>query len=372
MKRPPPSSSSRARAALPSESTLVSPLRFEPRLEERVWGGTTLGRYGKAVAAGQTVGESWEISDVEQRPSIVASGAPAGGTLRELMLRHAPSILGQSQAPPHREGGVQFPLLVKLLDARDDLSIQVHPSDDDLHRAGKSGSGKTEAWVILEAQPGARIIHGLAPGVDRGALLDRLEALHGGPLPEGEDAALFRWVEVRRGDIVFVPAGTIHAVGSGVLLIEVQQTSDVTYRIYDWGRPGKDGKPRDLHLQEARTVSERSAPPCPFSRVGDGVPGASFQPLLAREESQEFQIEALTLGPGTSAGRVVQLSTGSGASAEFHILAGFEGTATLASPSGGAEISAGQVVLLPAALGRYEIEAESAQATVLRFLGRVR
>ncbi len=345
-------------------------LELEPRLEERVWGGNGLARYGKRVPAGKLVGESWEISDVPGKASVVSRGGYRGQSLRELMAAHAEAICGATHGPPRRpDGGLQFPLLLKLLDARQSLSVQVHPSDADLERGGLEGSGKTEAWVILEADPGARIVHGLAPGIERVSVLARLEALQGRVLPGRELESIFRWLPVERGDVIFVPAGTIHAVGGGILLLEVQQTSDITYRIYDHGRPGADGKPRDLHLREAREVADPPAVPCPFARVPRGLAeGGAAGGILPLVSCDKFRVEAVTLGGGAAG--PARLTTREKGASSFQVLAGFEGSAVYRGPGGGElEIRPGVFTLLPAALGEYTLAAGSGEATVLRFLG---
>ena len=330
-------------------------LTFEPQLFERVWGGRSLERFGKRVPPGEPIGESWEISDVEGAPSRITRGAYAGSTMRDLMESHAAPLVGEHG--PCK----QFPLLLKILDARDDLSIQVHPSDDDLRRAGSSMAGKTEAWVILEAEPGAKIIHGLAPGATRTRLYRRLAELGGGPFEACEAESFFRWVSVVPGDVVYIPAGTIHALGSGILLLEIQETSDVTYRIHDWGRMGTDGKPRRLHVEAAWGIAEPEVVPCPVARIGaNRGPGgpAGFTCLM---ECSHFRVEHAFLGPDI---RASTLEEGPG----FHILAGHGGCVLYRGPDGDRlEIRPGDSVLLPAALGRYELAAAHGCAGILRF-----
>jgi mannose-6-phosphate isomerase len=212
------------------------PLRFEPILKERVWGGRRLATLGKALEGDQPVGESWELVDLPEDQSRVAEGPLLGARLRDLIERSGPAILG----PVGLDGG-SFPLLVKYIDAAQDLSVQVHP--DAVAAARLGGRPKSEAWTVLDAAPGAKIFLGLRPGTRRE---DLEAALCAGQVPE-----LLQAVPVSAGDIVPVPPGTTHAIGAGVLLAEVQQPSDTTYRVYDWGRVGLDGKPRALHRREA-------------------------------------------------------------------------------------------------------------------------
>lgn len=216
------------------------PLLFRRLLKEKVWGGARLaGMLGLKPPFAGPLGESWELSDYAGEETVVRGGGWNGISLRALMEEHAEALLGRSR--PTADG--RFPLLVKFLDAGDDLSVQIHPPDGP---ASPTGVGKTEAWYVLDAQPGARVICGLKPGTKRAAF----EAAAGG---DGVREFLHE-VPVRRGDCVFVPAGQTHAIRGGVVLAEVQQTSDVTFRMYDWGRLGLDGKPRETHLARALAV----------------------------------------------------------------------------------------------------------------------
>jgi mannose-6-phosphate isomerase len=216
----------------------VYPLIFHPRFKERVWGGRRLeALYGKALPPGVRIGESWEISDRPGDESVVANGPLAGRTLRSLMEEHAAALLGSAR--PAREG--RFPLLCKILDARDTLSLQVHPPP---HRAGGlGGEPKTEMWYIAEASDGAELFAGLRRGITR----DQFEAA----ARSGEVAELFHRLPVRAGDAMFLPSGRVHAIGAGLVIFEIQQNSDTTYRVFDWNRVGLDGRPRELHLAES-------------------------------------------------------------------------------------------------------------------------
>jgi len=204
-------------------------LTFAPHFEERVWGGRRLENYGRELPADLVIGESWEISAIAGRSSVVTRGPYAGKNLTELLEANRAAIVGDVDPALGT-----FPLLVKLLDSSTPLSVQLHPNDEEalaLEGAGDGHLGKTEAWIVLEAEEGAEVIHGLAPGVDPAEFFARMEAAEGEALDPQEERDLFRWVPVGRGDVVFVPAGTIHALGEGVVLAEVQQHSDLTYRI---------------------------------------------------------------------------------------------------------------------------------------------
>lgn len=219
---------------------MLYPLKFKPRFKERIWGGRLLAeKLGKKLPAGRPVGESWEIADVGRDVSVVASGPLAGNDIEELTEVYMGELVGDKV---FERFGLQFPLLIKYIDAEEPLSVQVHP-DDEL-AAGRHGSfGKTEMWYVVDCEPDAELGLGLREGVTREEYLRRAEE---GTLPE---------ILVRRkahpGDAFFVPAGTVHYIGKGMLVAEIQQTSDATYRIYDWGRADSDGQPRELHLAEA-------------------------------------------------------------------------------------------------------------------------
>ena len=212
------------------------PLLFEPRFKERVWGGRTLAAlYGKQLPAGVPVGESWEVSDRPGDESVITNGPLAGKTLRWLMEQHAPEVLGDASPA---DGG-RFPLLCKILDARQTLSLQVHPPAHAQHL----GEPKTEMWYIAAADPGAELLVGLKRGVDRAAFERAITA--------GRVADCFHHIPVKAGDAMFLPSGRVHAIGAGLVIFEIQQNSDTTFRVYDWDRVGLDGKPRALHLEES-------------------------------------------------------------------------------------------------------------------------
>jgi mannose-6-phosphate isomerase len=224
------------RATPPAELPI---LRLVPLLKPLVWGGRRLETsLGRALPEGVAVGESWEIVDLEGEQSIVADGAFAGASLGELRRDHAAALLG---AVPPLDG--RFPLVLKFIDARETLSVQVHPGPAACARIGRGARPKTEAWYVMAAEPGAVLYLGLAPGTDRRAFEAALAA--------GDVARLLRRIEVEAGEIVHVPTGTVHAIGGGILLAEVQQSSDTTYRVFDWNRVGTDGRPRQLHVAEA-------------------------------------------------------------------------------------------------------------------------
>ncbi len=213
-----------------------------------VWGGRRLGEaLGKSLPTDEAYGESWEISDHASHHSTVVGGPADGRTLRELMTRASADLLGAGEARP------VFPWLVKFLDACDWLSVQVHPDDESVRTLWPGEGGKTEAWFVLDAAPSGKVFAGLRHGVDEA----RLRAA----LREGTVAECLHSFRPRRGDCLFLPAGTVHAVGGGVLMAEVQQTSDATFRLYDWDRRDAQGRSRTLHIEEALACIDWSAGP---------------------------------------------------------------------------------------------------------------
>jgi mannose-6-phosphate isomerase len=227
-----------ALAARTSALSMLYPCTFQPRFKERIWGGRTLEtRYQKALPHGVPIGESWEISDRAGDESVIANGPFEGRTLRWLMEHHGAEVLGDASPA----NGGRFPLLCKILDAREMLSLQVHPP---AHKAAElGGEPKTEMWYVAHAAPGAEILVGLKAHVTR----DMFEAR----IRRGDVAACFHHQAVQAGDTMFLPSGRVHAIGAGLVIFEIQQNSDTTYRVFDWNRVGLDGTPRDLHIAES-------------------------------------------------------------------------------------------------------------------------
>jgi mannose-6-phosphate isomerase len=216
---------------------VLYPLTFQPIFKERIWGGRNLERlYGKSLPARKVIGESWEITDRPSDTSVIANGPLAGKTLRWLMENHAADLLGPARAANRR-----FPLLIKLLDAQEKLSLQVHPPAS--RAAALGGEPKTEMWYIAAAVPGAELYVGLKRGVTQAEFERRIH--------EGSVAECFHRVPVRAGDAMFLPSGRVHAIGAGLVIFEIQQNSDTTYRVFDWNRVGLDGQPRELHVAES-------------------------------------------------------------------------------------------------------------------------
>lgn len=211
------------------------PLVFEPILKERIWGGTKLQSIlGKKISS-QTTGESWEISTVSGDVSVVKNGFLEGKSLNELLEKHPEEILGTKV---YKQFGKQFPLLFKFLDAREDLSIQLHPNDE-LAKKRHNSFGKTEMWYVMQADEGARIIVGFK---EKSSPEEYLQHLENKTL-----TTILEEIPVKKGDMFFLETGTIHAIGAGIVIAEIQQTSDITYRIYDFDRKDAQGNTRELH-----------------------------------------------------------------------------------------------------------------------------
>lgn len=242
----------------------MEPVAFEPLFMERVWGGRGLEEhFGKELPDGAVIGEAWEVVDRPEAQSVVASGPLAGVELQALWSGPDRGKLFGSRA---LGAGDRFPLLVKLLDARDTLSVQVHPPT---HLAdGLGGEPKNELWYLAAATPGAHLFAGLRAGVT--------QEQFSRALADGEDvSALLHRIDVTAGDALFIPSGRVHAIGAGCLIVEIQQNSDTTYRVYDFDRPGLDGKPRELHVPESLASIDFSDVEPALRPSGDGVVAAN-------------------------------------------------------------------------------------------------
>ncbi len=213
------------------------PLKCKPIFKERIWGGRGLETaFGKALPPGKKIGESWELADLPHDRTTVANGPFRSRVLADVVREHPEEITGDRDFPK------LFPLLIKLLDARDVLSVQVHPDPQTCRRMGR-GKPKTECWYIIDAEPGAVIYKGFKEPITRQRFARAVK--------DGATADLLAKVPVEPGQCHFLPAGTVHAIGGGLLIAEIQTPSDTTYRVYDWGRLDDAGKPRQLHIEEA-------------------------------------------------------------------------------------------------------------------------
>lgn len=224
--------------------------KFKPILKTLVWGGEKIAPFKGIRTEQHNIGESWELSGVKGNESTVANGPLAGKTVSELISEYREALVGTSN---YEKTGTEFPLLIKFIDARQDLSIQVHP-DDRLAAERHGGSkGKTEMWYVVDADRDAHLMSGLSKAVTPDEYVARVA--------DHTITDVLHDYKVSPGDVFFLPAGRIHSIGAGSFIAEIQQTSDITYRIYDFGRPGLDGKPRELHTELAKDAIDYSVEP---------------------------------------------------------------------------------------------------------------
>ncbi|MGA3163298.1 MAG: type I phosphomannose isomerase catalytic subunit [Verrucomicrobiota bacterium] len=323
---------------------MLYPLTFHPIFKERVWGGREIERlYGKKLPPGASIGESWEISDRPGNASVIANGSLAGKNLRWLMENHRVELLGD--AKPANEN--RFPLLCKILDAREKLSLQVHPP---AHKAVEPGGApKTEMWFIADAAPGAELFVGLKRGVTRAEFEKKIS--------DGSVADCFYRIPVRAGDALFLPSGRVHAIGAGLVIFEIQQNSDTTYRVFDWNRVGLDGRPRELHVaQSLASIDFNDFEPKLVGQKFSGNDKIKMRPLV---RDPLFNVEA------------IEMKTGAGLDlkpCKLQIIATVHGKLEVRSGLDSVNLSTGQFCLVPACLERTEARAKS-DAVLLRVEG---
>ena len=310
---------------------MLPPLVFTPIYRRYIWGGRRFAAaFGRPLPPGDDYAESWELVDRGGDQSVVRAGPLAGRSLGEIVREHGAELFGYAPPPA-------FPLLFKFLDAQRVLSVQVHPDDARALRLDPPDRGKTEAWYVVAAEPESRIYAGLRAGVDQAALAAAIRA--------GTCAEVLHSFTPAAGDCVFIPAGTVHAIGAGLLVAEIQQSSDVTYRLFDWNRTGPDGRPRPLHVEAGVEAVTRLGPVGPVGAV------ATADPAVRRLVTCEF----FELDEVRPAG-----VWSCGGDDRCHFLAVVAGTARLPDHWSLPPLLAGDCVLLPAAAGRQEIAAAGA------------
>ncbi len=308
--------------------TALYPLRFRPIFRPYLWGGRRLETaLGKPLGSGNHWAESWEICDHGSDQSVVEFGPLAGTPLAQLTARYGAELLGRHNPQP------RFPLLVKFLDANELLSVQVHPDDARAAKLTPPDLGKTEVWVVLESEPDSVVYAGLKPGVDRTMLAEAIlqgrchDCLHGfHPVP---------------GDCIFLPAGTVHTFGKGVLVAEIQQASDVTHRLFDWNRVGPDGHPRPLHVELGlEAIDYQRGPVEPRQLL------ATDRPQVGRlVDCEKFILDRWTFDLPLSAG-------GDG---RFHIIVVLDGAVLVEGDPAGTLLPRGATALLPASCGAVRL-----------------
>mgnify|MGYP001816532193 FL=1 len=305
------------------------PLRFRPILKRTIWGGRRLGdQLGKPIGTESDYAESWEVVDHGTDQSVVENGELADHSLAELIARDRQWLLGRDSTDD------SFPLLLKYLDCNRVLSVQVHPDDTYGRTMTPPDLGKTEAWYIVASEPDSQIYAGLKSGVDREQLQRAVES--------GETESVLYAFHPEAGDVVFIPAGTVHALGAGLLVAEIQQSSDTTFRLFDWNRVGADGKPRDLHIRESLEVTDYDRGPVHPRRADPD--SAGWQELVSCDK---FILRAIHGGVAPIAG-----------DGKFHIVTVPRGGATLHVESESVALRVGETLLLPASLLGGEVEVD--------------
>ncbi len=320
---------------------MMHPLILAPVYRRYLWGGRRFATaLGRDLPPGDDFAESWELVD---RPatdggdqSVVAAGPLTGRPLGDLVRGHGRELLGRHAPLP------AFPLLFKFLDACRDLSVQVHPDDIRAARLSPPDRGKTEAWYVIDAAPGSRIYAGLEPGVGQVELAAAIRA--------GTCADVLHSFEPRPGDCIFIPAGTVHAIGAGLLVGEIQQSSDVTYRLFDWNRTGPDGKPRPLHVEAGVEAVTKFGPVAPVQ------PTATADPAVKRLVTSDYFL--LDEVQPTNSWSV-------GGDDACHFLAVLEGAIAFADRWNLPTVRRGQTVLVPSAIGRQTLRTAPGTSTTL-------
>jgi mannose-6-phosphate isomerase len=333
-------------------------LKMSPYLRPKIWGGRKLADvFGKALPEAGPYGESWEVSDLPEGQSAVLNGPLAGRSLGEMVELWGRALTGADAAE-----GAAFPLLVKVLDASDDLSVQVHPGDDDIERLGLDADSKDECWIILDsdADPDAGansdeqehgcILHGFSKATTPGDFRMAVQ--------ENRAADVLRRLAVQPGDVVRVSPGTIHAICKGVALLEIQQPSDTTYRVYDYQRPGMDGKPRELHLEEAMRVSKFAEhPPARLTPQ----PSSAHPDVTVLVDVPAYRIErasGITELRWTVDARTPQVVFAANSAG----LTLFDGTETV-------ELAYAETAIIPAGIGHVRLSSEGRADVVVAGLG---
>ena len=300
------------------------PLRFEPLLKRYLWGGRRLETVlGKQLPPGEDFAESWEVVDHGDNQSRVSAGPLLGMPLHQIVSERGRELLGRHHTQP------RFPLLFKFLDSTKVLSLQVHPTDAAAALLDPPDLGKTEAWLVVHAEPGALVYAGLKRGLDRQSL-EREIAL-------GTVERCLHTLEPRAGDCLFIPAGVVHALGAGFVIAEIQQASNTTFRLHDWNRRGPDGTPRELHIEQSlRAIDYEYGPVAPQTPIE--VAGPNVERLVTCDK---FVLERR---------RILSVDT-VGGDDRFHIVSVLRGAVNVVGDVTGEPLRSGQTILLPASAG---------------------
>lgn len=311
------------------------PIKFIPDYKDRVWGGSKLQTVLHKEIPNDHTGESWEIACHSHGQSVVENGEYKGLTLYELLSAHGESVIGKPFGPEDK-----FPLLIKFIDAKSKLSVQVHP-DDAYAKVYENGElGKSEAWYILQADPGSKLIAGLKDGVTKEQFN---KAVQNNTLED-----ILHEIEVSKGDVLNIPAGLIHAIGEGILLAEVQQNSDTTYRVYDWGRVGLDGNPRELHVKQSLEVIDFEQKHSKELVEPDIEQGEHYT-LKTFVRSPYFILQELVVNGDYDAAQ----------NHDFEILMCVEGEGSITAGEFTVPVNEGDTLLIPHSVESYRVKAAS-------------
>jgi len=319
------------------------PIIFTPDYKERVWGGQKLKTVlGKEIPYKHT-GESWEIACHENGQSVVKNGKYKGLTMEQLLEKQGESIIGKLFVK-----GDKFPLLIKFIDAKDKLSVQVHPEDDYAFKNENGELGKSEAWYILQANEGSKLVAGIKDGVTKELFKEKLAT--------NQLEEILNEVEVKAGDVLDIPAGLLHAIGDGILLAEIQQNSDTTYRVYDWGRVGLDGNPRELHVQKSIDVIDFDQKHS--KELVKGVK-ASFEGFSVTEfiRNKYFVLQEVSIDTEYSQEKLA---------ASFEIYMCVKGDAIIEYNGESLDIVFGESLIIPSSLTNYKIVPKNRSVTFVK------
>ncbi|WP_299579905.1 type I phosphomannose isomerase catalytic subunit [uncultured Sunxiuqinia sp.] len=317
------------------------PLKFTPQYLDKIWGGQKIKtQLGKDFGNLPNCGESWEVSGVQDHVSVVANGFLAGNTLEELIEIYMGELVGDRV---YEKFGVEFPLLIKFIDANDDLSVQVHP-DDKLSKKRHQAFGKTEMWYVLQADPGAKLNLGFKEEMTREQYLEKFEA--------GQLMDILNFEEVNAGDVLFMPAGRVHAIGRGVLVAEIQQTSDVTYRIYDYDRKDSEGNSRELHTELALDAIDFTVPD-------------SYKTTYEAKKNESVEVVKCDYFTTNILELDKKLECDMHKLDSFVLYIGVEGVCDIEYPGGKETLKQGETILVPAALEQYFLAPQGAGVKLL-------
>ena len=311
------------------------PLKFQPILKDKIWGGQKLQQLLHKPTTSKNAGESWEISDVEGDTSIVANGALQGSSLKHLLETHRSDLLGEKN---FRQFGTKFPLLIKFIDAKDDLSVQLHPNDQ-LAKARHNSFGKTEMWYVVQADPESNLIVGFNQKMSQELYLKHLE--------DKTLQSILNFDAVQAGDTYFIEVGRIHAIGAGVLLAEIQQTSDITYRVYDWDRVDSEGNERELHNDIALEAFDFDMPD-------------NFRVDYTKDSNTPTELVSCPYFT-TNVMDVNKRISKENTHDSFMIYMCVDGNAQIEVAGNQTEISMGETVLIPACIKQFSISANHAK-----------